>query len=206
MEDLFEAYGLIGPHAKENKKIAELAKESARAGHPIDSAERNRVIMDTSEKHPFLHPGRQADILYNGKKFGFLGELHPDVARNYELDDRAYVAVIDLKSILPYISFEPHFEGIAKFPAMTRDISMVVPKSVTARSIEDVILSKGGKILESYRLFDIYEGKQIALGYKSMAYTLTFRNKERTLEEDEVNKAMEKILKGLEELGIVLRS
>ena len=83
---------------------------------------------------------------------------------------------------------------------------MVVPKSVTARSIEDVILSKGGKILESYRLFDIYEGKQIALGYKSMAYTLTFRNKERTLEEDEVNKAMEKILKGLEELGIVLRS
>ncbi len=206
VEDLFEAYGLIGPHAKENKKIAELAKESARAGHPIDSAERNRVIMDTSEKHPFLHPGRQADILYNGKKFGFLGELHPDVARNYELDDRAYVAVIDLKSILPYISFEPHFEGIAKFPAMTRDISMVVPKSVTARSIEDVILSKGGKILESYRLFDIYEGKQIALGYKSMAYTLTFRNKERTLEEDEVNKAMEKILKGLEELGIVLRS
>ena len=206
VEDLFEAYGLIGPHAKENKKIAELAKESARAGHPIDSAERNRVIMDTSEKHPFLHPGRQADILYNGKKFGFLGELHPDVARNYELDDRVYVAVIDLKSILPYISFEPHFEGIAKFPAMTRDISMVVPKSVTARSIEDVILSKGGKILESYRLFDIYEGKQIALGYKSMAYTLTFRNKERTLEEDEVNKAMEKILKGLEELGIVLRS
>ncbi len=156
--------------------------------------------------YSFYHPGRQASVLYEGKAIGFLGEVHPDVAKSYGITDRAYVAQIDLPSVLEFATFAHHFEGIAKFPAMSRDISMVVPKEVTAGEIETVIEQRGGKMLESFNLFDIYEGEQVKAGCKSMAYSLTFRNKERTLEAEEVDKAMKKILNGLEGLNIELRA
>ena len=103
-------------------------------------------------------------------------------------------------------SFEIKYHGIARFPAVTRDISMLVPRDVMAGQIEAVIEQRGGKILESYHLFDIYEGKQVRPGYKSIAYNLTFRHREKTLEEAEITAAMKKILNGLEGLGIELRS
>jgi phenylalanyl-tRNA synthetase beta chain len=155
---------------------------------------------------PFLHPGRQADVLYKGEKIGYLGEVHPDVTRDYGIGVRTYIAVIDMPTVLENADFSHHFEGIAKFPAMSRDISIVVPDAVTAGEIENMIRQRGGKILESCRLFDIYEGDKIEKGYKSMAYSLIFRNKERTLEADEVDKAMKKVLNGLESMGIALRS
>ncbi len=154
---------------------------------------------------PYLHPGRQADVSYENTQIGYLGEVHPDVAKAYGLNTRVYVAVIDLPALDAFDSFAHHYAGIANFPAMTRDISMVVPKKVTAGEIEAVIAQRGGKILESCRLFDIYEGAQILPGFKSMAYKLTFRNKERTLAAEEVDKAMKKILNGLQDLGIELR-
>ena len=95
--------------------------------------------------------------------------------------------------------------GIAKFPAVTRDISMLVKKEILAGQIEEVIRKQGGKHMESYHLFDIYEGEQIQQGYKSMAYSICFRAKDKTLEEKEITAAMNKILKGLSELGIELR-
>ena len=101
--------------------------------------------------------------------------------------------------------FEKKYKGIAKFPAVSRDISMVVPKEILVGQIEKVIKQRGGKILESYRLFDIYEGDQIEKGYKSVAYNIVFRAKDRTLEENDVAGAMKKILNGLEGLGIQLR-
>lgn len=155
---------------------------------------------------PFLHPGRQADVLYDGRVLGYLGEVHPDVARSYGIGGRVYVAQIDLKEVLEFATFAHHFEGIAKFPAVTRDLSMVVPVQVTAGEIEKMIAQRGGHILESYRLFDIYEGDQVKAGCKSMAYSLTFRNRERTLSAEEVDKAMKKVLNGLQSLGIELRS
>ena len=97
------------------------------------------------------------------------------------------------------------YEGIAKFPAVSRDISMVVPKEIMVGQIEDVIKQRGGNILEDYNLFDIYEGDQIEKGFKSVAYNIVFRAKDRTLEESDVSGAMKKILNGLEELGIQLR-
>ena len=97
------------------------------------------------------------------------------------------------------------YEGIAKYPAVTRDISMVVPREILVGQIEAVIAQRGGKILESYSLFDIYEGSQIQAGFKSVAYTLTFRAKDRTLEDADVSAAMKKILNGLQGLGIELR-
>ena len=154
----------------------------------------------------FLHPGRQALIQYENKVIGYLGEVHPEVADNYGIDTKVYVAVLDMPEILPFASFDRKYEGIAKYPAVSRDISMVVPKNILVGDIEKVIEQRGGRILEEYQLFDIYEGSQIKSGYKSVAYSITFRAKDRTLEESDVSGAMKKILNGLEELGIELRA
>jgi len=154
---------------------------------------------------PFLHPGRQAEILYKGESIGYLGEVHPTVASNYNIDDRVYIAVLDMPSVVKNATFSRKYQGIAKFPAVTRDISMTVPKNVQAGQIEEMIAVRGGKILESLELFDIYEGSQIQEGYKSMAYSLVFRAKDKTLEDAEITAAMKKILNGLETLGAELR-
>ena len=161
---------------------------------------------DPKSGKTFLHPGRQANIIYDGQVIGFMGEVHPAVADNYSIGGRVYVAVLDLPEVVKRATFDRKFTGIAKFPAVTRDISMVVPKEVLVGQIDDVLRQRGGKILESMKLFDIYEGDQIKAGFKSVAYTLTFRNLEKTLSDDEVNSAMKKILNGLNGLGIELRS
>ncbi|MGN0363793.1 MAG: phenylalanine--tRNA ligase subunit beta [Bilifractor sp.] len=163
------------------------------------------VEYDSKAGKPFLHPGRQALIRYDGNAIGYLGEVHPVVQKNYGIGERTYVAVLDMPSILPFASFDRRFEGIAKFPAVTRDLSMVVPKEIEAAVIERMIRQRGGKILEDLKLFDIYEGEQVEAGHKSMAYSLTFRSKEKTLEEADISAAMKKILNGLSGLGIELR-
>lgn len=164
-----------------------------------------KVSYDAESGKPFLHPGRQANIIYNDTVIGYLGEVHPQVLDNYDMKSRVYIAVIDMPYIYQMATFDKKYEGIAKFPAVTRDISMVVPKKVLVGQIEAVIEQRGGKILESYKLFDIYEGDQIEAGYKSVAYSIVFRAKDRTLEENDVAGAMKKILNGLEALGIQLR-
>ena len=166
---------------------------------------RKKAKYDPNAEKPFLHPGRQALIKYEDTVIGYLGEVHPDVADNYNIGTRVYVAVLDMPEVVPFASFDRKYEGIAKYPAVTRDISMVVPKSILAGDIEDVIEQRGGKILEGYELFDIYEGSQIKEGFKSVAYSITFRAKDRTLEDGDVTGAMKKILNGLEALGIELR-
>ena len=160
---------------------------------------------DPNAGKKFLHPGRQANISYGGKVIGYLGEVHPEVLDNYDIGTKAYVAVLDMPEIIPFATFDRKYEGIAKYPAVTRDISMVVPREILVGQIEAVIAQRGGKILESYSLFDIYEGSQIQAGFKSVAYTLTFRAKDRTLEDADVSAAMKKILNGLQGLVIELR-
>ncbi len=167
---------------------------------------KKRVEYDPADKKPYLHPGRQADMLYEGKKVGYLGEVHPLTADAYGIGERAYIAVIDILSVLEFAGFNHKYTGIAKYPAVSRDLSLVVPHQVLAGQIENVLIQRGGKILESYQLFDIYEGSQIQAGYKSMAYSLVFRANDKTLEESEISAAMKKILNGLEDLGIQLRS
>jgi len=154
---------------------------------------------------PFFHPGRQANIIYNNKILGSMGEIHPEVADNYNIGTRVYVAMLDILNIMEVATYDRKYKGVAKYPAMTRDISMVVPKDVAVGEIEKIIEQRGGKILEECHLFDIYEGEQIKKGYKSVAYSISFRALDRTLEEGEVSKAMKKILNGLEGLGIALR-
>ena len=165
-----------------------------------------RRIYDPNHKKPFLHPGRQADVVYEGETIGYLGEVHPAVADNYGLGEKTYVAVLDMPLIVEKATFDRKYAGIARFPAVTRDISMVVPKEICAGQIEAMIVQRGGKILEGYHLFDIYEGAQIKEGYKSMAYSISFRAKDRTLEEADITAAMKKIWNGLESLHIEIRS
>lgn len=166
---------------------------------------RERVTYDPSRKLPFLHPGRQARIMYGQVTVGYMGEVHPQTAEAYRIGDRVQLAVLDMPAVDEFVTFDRKFEGIARFPAVTRDISMVVDRHILAGQIEDVIAEKGGAYLESFRLFDLYEGKQIKEGSRSMAYSITFRAKDRTLTEEDVTAAMERILAGLEELGIELR-
>ena len=153
---------------------------------------KDRVHYDADAGKSFLHPGRQANIVYDGNVIGYLGEVHPTVCENYDMKTRAYIAVIDMPYVYEMSSFDKKYEGIAKFPAVTRDISMVVPKNILVGQIEEVIEKSGGKNLESYSLFDIYEGDQIEEGFKSVAYSIVFRAKDRTLEENDVSSAMKK--------------
>jgi len=163
------------------------------------------VSYDPKSAKPFLHPGRQASIIYDGIIIGYLGEVHPEVLDNYDIGEKAYVAVLDMPEIVSRATFDVKYEGIAKYPAITRDISMLMKKDILAGDVEAVIRKNGGAILESYHLFDIYEGAQIKPGYKSMAYSISFRTKDRTLEDKDVTEVMTKILNGLSKIGIELR-
>ena len=172
----------------------------------IKTGMNEKAAYDPKSGISFLHPGRQAFIEYQGEVIGYMGELHPLVRKNYEIGERVYIAVIDMPEIVKKATFNRKFKGIARFPAVTRDLSMVVPKAIPAGDIESMIRQRGGKLLENVNLFDIYEGEQIKDGFKSMAYKITLRNPEKTLSDDEITSVMKKILNGLEGMGIELRS
>lgn len=153
----------------------------------------------------FLHPGRQANIMYGDVVLGYMGEVHPDVADTYGIGEKAYVAVIDMPTVMELADFSIKYTGIAKYPAVSRDLSMVMKKEILVGQVEEIIRKKGGKLLESCTLFDVYEGDQIADGYKSVAYSIAFRAADHTLEEKEITNVMDKIIKALEDIGIELR-
>ncbi len=110
-----------------------------------------------------------------------------------------------MPSLVAGAVFDTKYEGIARFPAVTRDLSLVVPKDILAGQIEAIFNQRGGKMLESVKLFDVYEGAQVKEGYKSLAYTLTFRLKDRTLTEADIASVMKKIMNGLDRMGVELR-
>ena len=156
---------------------------------------------------PYLHPGRKADISYDGALIGYMGEVHPMVCGNYGIKDRVIIAVIDMPEILKRAGEkEKKYKPISNFPASTRDISMVVPKDILVGQIEKVFKDKGGAFLESYELFDIYEGAQILAGHKSVAYSLVFRAPDRSLSDEDVSSAMERIINSLKKMNIELRA
>ncbi|HCJ06791.1 MAG TPA: phenylalanine--tRNA ligase subunit beta [Lachnospiraceae bacterium] len=161
---------------------------------------------EPSNDIPYLHPGRQARIQKGKLDLGFIGQIHPEVGDNYNLKTEAYVAVLNMEVITMLANFDRKYEGIAKFPASTRDLSMVMDKGLFVGQIEHVIKKNAGKILESCELFDVYEGEQVGAGKKSVAFSLIFRAKDRNLESAEVDKAVEKVLDALRQMGIELRA
>jgi len=156
---------------------------------------------------PFLHPGRKASVSFKGTEVGYLGEVHPDTLDNYNIGTRSYIAVISMDKLTKLATLTRSFKPVPKYPSVNRDLALLVKKDILVGQIEFLIKQRGGKILENYKLFDVYEGEQIEAGYKSVAYALTFRAENHTLEEAEVSKSVKKILQGLEfELGITIRS
>lgn len=156
--------------------------------------------------NPTFHPGRTARLLVNGMECGILGEIHPDVAEKFDAAQRNYVGMIDMESLAAGASLKPEYKPLPRFPAVSRDIAMLVDDSVMVRQIEQLISAKAGKILEEIKLFDVYKGKQVPEGKKSVAYSIIFRAADRTLTDDEAGKAMGDIIKALsEKLGAQLR-
>lgn len=153
------------------------------------------------------HPGRCANIIVGDRILGTIGELHPIVTENYDLNQRCYCGELDFSIILKFTQTEKTYEPLAKYPSITRDFAVVLDKTVLVKQIEDIIKYKGGDILESFKLFDVYEGEQIEEGLRNIAYTITYRDKERTLTDEEANTVHSNILDEIsEKLGGKLRS
>jgi phenylalanyl-tRNA synthetase beta chain len=135
--------------------------------------------------------------MINGSKVGLIGEVYPDVAESFEAPARTYAGVIEIAPLIDNANMKPEYKPLPKYPAVTRDIAMLVKDEILVKQIEDIIRQRGGKILESFKLFDVYKGKQVAEGMKSVAFSITFRAEDRTLTDEDVGKAMHKILEGL---------
>ena len=162
--------------------------------------------FDKEQNHPTFHKGRCANILWNGHVLGILGEVHPNVVENFDLNERAYIADLDYNILLQIVRQDKKYKAIPKYPAIERDIAVLVKDEITSMQIENVVRSTAGGLLESVKMFDMYKGKQITEGFKSVAYELVFRASDRTLVDEEVNKIFSKVLKALEcEIGAQLR-
>lgn len=145
-----------------------------------------------------MHPGRTATILLDGKEIGFVGQVHPQTAKQYDTPE-TYVAEINLSTIESQMNQALIFEDITKYPSVSRDIALLLAESVSHHDIVSAIESSGVKRLTAIKLFDVYAGNNISEGYKSMAYSLTFQNPNDNLTDEEVAKYMEKITKSLVE-------
>lgn len=152
------------------------------------------------------HPGKTANIKVGKDIIVTMGEIHPEVAENYGVKGRVYVAEIWLDKLVKYGKKDKKYEEVAKFPAVERDIAMVIDENIEVGSIQKVIQKKGKKILEEIELFDVYRNEKLGENKKSVAYSLKFRSKDKTLTDDEINQTMNEIVKELENsLGAELR-
>jgi len=156
------------------------------------------AVPDAAE-YPFLHPGCSA-VLYVGEQdIGYLGELHPLAAKNYDLEEKVLVAEISLRPLFAAIPQLRQCRDLPKYPAVTRDISLLGSADVSAAAIEATIREQGGEFLSRVELFDLYDKDPIPQGLRSLTYALTFQNYERTLTDEEVNKSFEAIVACLKE-------
>ncbi len=152
-----------------------------------------------------LHATRQAAIIIGGSKAGVVGELHPGVLESFEIDQAAYLFEFDLGVLLPFTVGHRMFQPIPRFPAIVRDIALIVDSGIAHQKIVDII--KGLPLVEKVAVFDVYSGSQVPPGKKSLAYRITFQSPTHTLTDDEVNKVQQQILdKLLKDLGATLRS
>ncbi|NEZ47732.1 phenylalanine--tRNA ligase subunit beta [Clostridium niameyense] len=162
--------------------------------------------LKREEENPTFHPGRTAILNIKKKYVGILGEVHPDVEDNYDIEERCYIAELNLDELYKQSNLKKEYKPLPKFPAVTRDLAVIVDEEVMVQEIENIIKNQGGNILESFTLFDVYTGKQIPEGKKSIAYSIIYRRIDKTLKDEEVNKVHNKIVRTLENrLGAQLR-
>ena len=154
--------------------------------------------LEVSDYAP-LHPGKAAQYVKDGKVLCRFGELHPKAIDNYDVAGPVYVFEMYMNEILPLINLIPDYHKVAKFPASSRDLAFLAPLATTNESIIDVIKADGGQYLEAVHLFDMYTGKQVPQGFKSLAYSLVFRSEEGTLTDADIQAPVDAIVKDLKE-------
>ncbi len=163
-------------------------------------------VSYTASAEPYLHPGRQAQVLLNNEPIGVFGELHPDVAEKLGFGVRVYVGELKLAPLFaaekPLVRYQP----LPRFPAVERDLALLCSEDLPVGEIADVIRRAGGRLLESVTLFDVYQGAQIEAGKKSVAFSLAFRSSEETLTDEQIEPALNKIFKNLKEKDCILRT
>lgn len=166
----------------------------------------NRYDIEKEAENNSYHPGRCANLKVGIDTIATIGEVHPEVLMNYDIEKRAYLAEVNITKLVKYARENKKYVEVPKFPAVERDIAMIVDESVEVGKIEKIITKKGKKQLESVKLFDIYRDDKIGENKKSVAYSLIFRDKNKTLSDDEINVAMENIIAELKkEVGAELR-
>lgn len=155
---------------------------------------------------PYLHPGQAAEIMVNGRNIGYLGQVHPRVAKNYELTERAYLLELDLETLVECWQRDILFKALPKFPAVQRDLALVLPLEVTPEHVIAQIRAFGNELIENVELFDVYTGGQLPEGCRSMAFSLSYRAKDRTLNDAEVQRLQAELLEKLNrQYGAVIR-
>lgn len=165
----------------------------------------NRIRYERASELTDLHPGRSAFVYLDDEKIGFIGQVHPTIAKNYEVPE-TYVAELNLEALIQASFNQFVFVPVSKFPSMSRDIAMLVKEETSHQEVMETIQSSAGRFLNDVTIFDVYQGKNIEAGYKSVAYSLTFVNAEATLTDEEVNSAMKKVVQALtDQLAAVIR-
>ena len=172
----------------------------------LDTLAIREYDVDAKSDDPTFHPGRCAVLSKDGEEFGIIGEVHPLVCANYGINTRVYVGKLKLRKLFAMMDTQRSYVPMPKFPASTRDLALLCDDVLPVMTMEKAIKAAAGKILEKIELFDVYKGSQIAQGKKSVAFNISMRASDRTLTDEEVNGAMSKILKALEELGAQIRS
>ena len=164
----------------------------------FESISVNKYDVQKERENGSYHPGRCANIKIGIDVVATFGEVHPEVLENYEIEKRAYLAEVNITKLVKYSRESKKYMEIPKYPAVERDIAIVVDEGVEVGQIEKLITKKARKLLESLKLFDIYRDSKIGVGKKSVAYSLIFRDKNRTLDDEQVNKVMDEIILQLE--------
>ncbi len=153
-----------------------------------------------------LHPGRSAVIYAGETPIGYLGEVHPTVQKNYDIGTRTYVAKLLIDEMQPLAQTEITYQPLPKFPAITRDLSLVCADEIPVGDLQAAMKKAVGNILEQITLFDVYKGEQIAAGMKSVSFSIRMRSHEGTLTDEQADAAMKRVLKALKEHGATLRA
>lgn len=160
---------------------------------------------DVFDETVALHPGRSAVIIKNGTALGYIGELHPQIQEKYGFNTKVYVGKFNIPELMQTADTKITYKSLPKFPATTRDLSIICDDEIPSAKLEAIIRKSVGKILEKVTLFDVYKGRQIADGKKSISYSIVMRSHDGTLNDEQADNAMKKVLKALSEIGAELR-
>jgi phenylalanyl-tRNA synthetase beta chain len=158
-----------------------------------------RTIYVPESDYGVYHPGRCARIMYQDTELGIMGEVHPDVTEKYGIGTRCYCCELAFDQVMKYANTDRLYKPLPKYPAISRDIALLVKEDIYVAELESIIREAGGKLLKSIALFDVYRGKQVQEGRKSVAFNMKYRADDRTLTDEEVVKVHQKVLDALKE-------